>query len=97
MERFTIIGKVIFRVHAIQRMFERDISVNRIRKILETGEVIEDYSAEMAEPSRLIMGYHRNRPIHVVVSETSIPNELVIITVYSPDPDKWKKDNRSRK
>jgi uncharacterized DUF497 family protein len=78
-------------------MFEHDVSVNRIRNILETGEVIEDYSDETAESSRLILGYQGNRPIHVVVSETSKTNELVIITVYSPDPDKWKKDNRSRK
>ena len=88
---------IIFRVHALQRMFEHDVSVNRIRNILETGEVIEDYSDETAESSRLILGYQGNRPIHVVVSETSKTNELVIITVYSPDPDKWKKDNRSRK
>jgi hypothetical protein len=91
------IANLIFRVHAIQRMFEREVSVNEIRKIIDNGEIIEDYSIEMPEPSRLILGYQGNRPIHVVVSETSLTNEVVIITVYSPDPDIWEKDNRRRK
>jgi hypothetical protein len=91
------IVNLIFRVHAIQRMFEREVSVNEIRKIIENGEIIEDYSNEMPEPSRLILGYQGKRPIHVVVSETSLSNEVVIITVYSPDPDIWEKDNRRRK
>ena len=48
-----IVGNIIFRVHALQRMFEREISEKNIRLALETGEVIEDYSGEMPEPGKL--------------------------------------------
>jgi len=91
------IDNVIFRVHALQRMFERGISVERIIKVVESGETIEDYSSEMPEPSRLILGYRGKRPIHVVVSEDPISKGLTVITAYAPEPDKWRKDYRNRK
>jgi hypothetical protein len=90
-------GRIIFRVHAIQRMFERGISVTKIRNYIETGETIEDYSAEMLEPSRLILGFEGNRPVHVVISENVTANEITIITVYNPDIKKWQKGFKDRK
>ena len=89
--------KIIYRVHAVQRMFERTISAKKVSQAIQSGETIEDYSAEMPEPSRLILGFQGKRPFHVVTSENQKANELTIITVYLPDPDKWNKDFRSRK
>lgn len=89
--------KLIFRVHAVQRMFERQISAKKVRQALEAGEIIEDYSAEMPEPSHLILGFQGKRPFHVVTSENSQENRTTIITVYLPDPHKWNKDSRSRR
>jgi hypothetical protein len=90
-------GNIIFRVHALQRMFERKISEKNIRLALETGEVIEDYSGEMPEPGKLILGYQGRRPFHLVTSENRELDEVTIITVYIPDPNKWKKDYRTRR
>jgi len=89
--------KIVFRVHAVQRMFERNVSVKKVSQALQSGEIIEDYSAEMPEPSRLILGFQGKRPFHVVTSENSETNEIIIITVYIPDPDKWNKEFKSRK
>ena len=89
--------KTIFRVHAVQRMFERDVSVKRVLSAIEIGETIEDYTSEMPEPSRLILGFQGKRPFHVVASENSETSEITIITVYIPEPDKWKRDFRSRR
>lgn len=88
---------VIFRVHAVQRMFERDISAKKVLGAIQTGETIEDYSSEMPEPSRLILGFQGKRPFHVVTSENPETNEATVITVYIPDLEKWNKDFRSRK
>ena len=90
-------ANIIFRVHALQRMFERGISLKKVRQVLEGGETIEDYSAEMSEPSRLILGFQGRHPIHIVASENSKANETTIITVYAPDPNRWNKDFKSRK
>ncbi len=87
----------VFRVHAVQRMFERNVSVRRVKEALETGETIEDYSSEMPEPSRLILGFQGKRPFHVVTSENPETNATTIITVYIPDPNKWNRDFKSRR
>ena len=88
---------LIYRVHAVQRMFERKISLKKARQTLETGETIEDHSEELTSPSRLILGWEGKRPIHVVVSENADVNEAVVITVYSPEPGQWTKDFKRRK
>jgi len=93
----VIKSKTIFRVHAVQRMFERNVSVKKVLGAIETGETIEDYSSEMPEPSRLILGFQGKRPFHVVTSENPETNVTTIITVYIPELDKWRKDFRSRK
>jgi len=88
---------VYFRVHAVQRMFERRISAAKVRNALDMGETIEDYSSEMPEPSRLILGFQGKRPFHVVTSENPETNVTTIITVYIPEPDKWNKDFKVRR
>lgn len=89
--------KIVFRVHAVQRMFERNVSVRNVSQALHSGEVIEDYSAEMPEPSRLILGFQGKRPFHLVISENPETREITVVTVYIPDPKKWSKDLKRRK
>jgi hypothetical protein len=36
-------NRLVFRVHAIRRMFQRHISEKEVRHVLETGETIETY------------------------------------------------------
>ena len=90
-------SKLLFRVHAVQRMFERNISLQKVSQALQSGEIIEDYSAEMIEPSQLILGFQGKRPFHIVTSANLEENIITIITVYNPDPSKWKKGFRIRK
>ena len=85
----------IYRAHAVQRMFERNISVKRIRHVYKTGETIEDHSDEMFAPSRLILGWEGRRPIHLVASENA--DAVVVVTVYSPEPELWTKDFKRRR
>lgn len=88
---------ILFRIHAVQRMFEREISVRKVLSVVKTGVVIEDYSSEMPQPGRLQMGFQGKRPIHVVTSHDSETCVTTIVTVYIPDPDKWTKDFTSRR
>ena len=78
-------------------MFERNVSVRNVALALQSGEIVEDYSSEMPEPSHLILGFQGKRPFHVVTSENMERNEITIITVYLPDPRKWAEDFRNRK
>ena len=81
--------RLVFRVHAIQRMFERSIAKEDVRQALTTGKTIEAYPEDQPYPSRLVLGWIGTRPIHVVVAENPVQQETVVITVYEPDPAKW--------
>lgn len=89
--------KTCFRVHAVQRMFERRVSAKKVSEALVSGETIEDYSPDMPQPSRLILGFQGKRPFHVVTSENPVTAEITVITVYIPDAGKWNRDFRSRR
>jgi hypothetical protein len=88
---------ITFRIHAIQRMFERHISERSVRQVLQSGELIEDYSDEMHCPSGLMLGQQGTRPLHVVMAKDTTDNMTVVITVYEPDPSQWKTHFKSRK
>ncbi len=88
---------IIFRIHAVQRMFERRISEESVRQVLQTGELIEDYSDEMPRPGGLMLGRRGNRPLHVVMTENERDNELIVITAYEPKLSHWKPGFKARK
>ncbi len=88
---------IIFRIHAVQRMFERKISVEAVRQVLQSGEMIEDYSEDMPDPGGLLSARPGQRPLHVVTAEDTQAGARVVITVYEPNPAQWKAGFRSRK
>jgi len=87
--------RLLFRVHAIERMAQRAIHVEDVRHVLDTGEVIEDYPEDFPYPSALVLGWVENRPLHVVTADSL--ETRIIITVYEPDPARWQPDFRKRK
>jgi len=89
--------RITYRVHAIQRMFERYIGIDDIEYVLSTGEVIEEYPDDEPYPSRLLLGVRRGRTLHVVVADNAQDNEVIVITAYEPDPEKWDSTFRLRK
>jgi hypothetical protein len=89
--------KTIFRIHAIQRMFERGISAESVRSVLESGETIECYRDDKAYPSRLMLGWRGKQPLHVVAADHDAEGESIIVTVYRPDSSLWAKDFKRRK
>ena len=89
-------GKIIFRAHAIKRMFQRRVDLKDVRSVLETGEIIEVYPDDTPYPSRLILGWLESRPLHVVAADNIADNETIVITVYEPEQDKWSPNFKRR-
>ena len=89
--------RLVFRVHAIERMFERQIDVADVREILTNGESIESYPEDTPYPSRLVLGWCRGRPLHVVVADNAEERETIVITVYEPDLGQWEPGFRRRR
>lgn len=88
---------LVFRVHAMQRMFQRRISAEDVRHVLATGEDIEEYPNDTPYPSRLVLGWCGDRPMQVVVADNPESQETIVITVYEPDPLQWEPGFRRRK
>ena len=83
--------------HAIRQMSrpERLITSSEIRRVIESGEVIEDYPEDARGHSCLILGFgDEMRPIHIVCSPKD--EYLALITAYLPDEDEWSDDFRTR-
>lgn len=87
--------KFVFRLHAMQRMYERSISEDEVKKSILTGEIIENYPDDKPYPSNLSLLVLSNRPLHVVYAENE--KELIVITVYEPNPNKWNPNFKVRK
>ena len=92
----TLRDEFEFSRHATDRMLLRLISVQEVREVISTGEMIEDYPDDKYGPSCLIMGVtQENRILHIQCSYPSRPL-IKIITAYEPDESEWA-DYRVRK
>jgi hypothetical protein len=86
---------LIYRVHALQRMVERGIGEEDVVRVITDGKEIESYPEDKPYPSRLLLGWAEHRPIHVVAATGE--HEIIIITVYQPDPSQWEPGFERRK
>lgn len=46
-----------FNDHAVIQMFKRDISVEDVDKVINTGEIIKKYSSDKPYPTYLVLSY----------------------------------------
>ena len=88
-------SRIRWSAHVAQRMIERSISRFDVLSTICSGEIIEDYSDDFPLPSCLILGMVNGNPIHVVVAQDE--EEIVIISVYRPDLNKFEPDFRTRR
>ncbi len=88
--------KIIYPPYVLKRMIERGITVAEVRDVLENGEVIEEYKADIP-PRYLMLGWNERRPIHVVGEDDPVSGETIIVTAYGPDLERWKAGFRERR
>ncbi len=84
--------RLIYRVHAVRRMAERGIREEDVARVIAGGKEIESYPEDRPYPSRLLLGWVEDRPIHVVAA--SAERAIIIITVYEPDAAQWHPGSR---
>ena len=87
----------IYRTHAIERMFERNISDELVEKVIKNGKIIEEYFDDKPYPSFLILGYEKddfNKPIHIVFAKDG--KNIIVITAYRPSKLKWTNNYQTR-
>lgn len=64
-------GRVRWQRHAFERMMERDIYRNAVRKVLLDDELIEKYPEDHPFRSGLFLGFINKEPLHVVAAVDS--------------------------
>jgi hypothetical protein len=88
--------KFVYRLHAVERMFERDITEEEVVNAVKSGIVIESYPDDKPYPSFLCLFENGRKPLHVVYA-LSEEDTVIVITVYRPDGSIWEPDLRTRK
>ena len=90
-------ASITFSRHAVQRMFQRDLSADDIEVIVASGLVIEDHPSDFPHPSCLLLGYADGRGVHVVAARDAVTGTCIEVTVYEPDVSRWWDDLTMRK
>ena len=75
--------------HAIERMFQREISPDIVSDIAGCGRIIAEYPDDKPYPSVLLLGFHDRQPVHVVLSHDEVTGDCHVVTAYRPDPMLW--------
>ena len=86
----------VYRVHAIERMFQRDVDEADVEYVVKTGEIVENYPDDQPYPSCLVLGYVDKRALHVVYAKDE-NDTIIVITVYEPTLEKWLEDLKTRR
>jgi len=89
--------KYLVRLHARERMLEREITFQEIHESLDNSEIIENYSDDRPFPSFLALGFTtNNRPLHTIWALKD-NNLAYLISAYEPDPEMWIKFKERKK
>jgi hypothetical protein len=83
--------------HVLERLISRSISRHAVLQILRSGACIEDYPNDYPFPSALFLGWHQDKPLHVVAALDDTVPEVFIITTYEPDLDHFEADFKTRR
>lgn len=79
--------------HARDEMRTEERGPIREQEVFEavtSGEIIERYDHDTPFPSVLLFGRtSEERPIHSVCAYDSLEDQVLVITVYEPDPNRW--------
>ena len=89
--------QIVFSGHAIRQMFHRGIAKQNVIQVVKKGEIIIDYPNDQPYPSCLMLGFVGNKPIHVVFAFDQDTKTGIVVTAYTPDPQLWAKDFKSRR
>ena len=89
-------GRYIISFTHTEKLRQRRIKAEDIEQAVRTGTIIEAYPEDPRGASCLILGFAGKRPLHVVCGRLDA-EEILIITVYEPDPEEWENDWKTRK
>ena len=96
LKRLVDSGNIKWSAHCLEKMGERDISMDEVRIAFVCGEIIEDYPDAFPNPSCLIyVKISESRIIHVVAGSDG--EVAYMVTAYVPNTEKFEEDLKTRR
>ena len=89
-------NRTLFTQHALQRMFERSITVAQALDLVSRALEIAAYPDDQPYPSSLRLAFLAEQPYHLVVARDVATAICFIITIYAPDPALWAPDFKTK-
>ncbi len=83
--------------HVNMRLKGRFIPREAILSTVDTYEIIEQYLEDKYLPSYLVYAEYKGQIIHAQIATDLEDDNITIVTVYKPSPDKWEKDFKTRR
>ncbi len=91
-------GRIFWSYHSNMRLQSRFISREEVLKSVKNCEIIESYPNDFPLPSCLCLSSdHKSNSIHYVIGMDKVSQNIRFVTIYRPDPNKWKTGFRERK
>jgi len=79
-------GNLHWRKHALQRMFEREVSRDDVFACIDNGKIDTIYTDTGPYPAALIKGWDtQEQQLHVIIGFDESRYTSYIITVYHPE------------
>lgn len=78
-------------------MLKRNISVEQVKNAIKKGEEIRSYPDDKPYPSKLLLGYENELPLHIVIAQNYVENIIIVITAYHPELDIWMENFKTRR
>jgi hypothetical protein len=90
--------RILWSSHAAIRMARTNWTRDQVERSLREAVVIEDYPHQHRPlPDCLILAsVGEDEPLHAVMAIDEPLDRIVVVTVYRPDPTRWKDDCRIR-
>ncbi len=89
--------KIHWTYHVNMRMQKRFIARKKIIEAVESFEIIEKNPEDKYLPSYLLWAQHENDIFHVLVAVDNVNEQVIIITAYRPDDEKWESNYKKRR
>ena len=85
-------------IHATYEMDADNLTISDILDSMRNCEILENYPKSKPFQSCLVFGFNAySKPIHMVWGYDNEDEEVILITVYKPDPALWVKYKERRK
>jgi hypothetical protein len=82
---------LVFTRHARKRLLERGIRIDEVRAAIGAPAVLEEYPQDEPYPTRLVLGWAGNRPLHLVLAGPTVAGDTILVTLYEPDLERWER------